>query len=468
MLQRCGGYSVDVSNPFRAQCFVRQLCLRYSKLRICSRGHHSGGSAVCKVSRILSIRCKHAMIKSARERAEQIWKGADPTLDVRCGSQAASSIAAAAFENSRRLGRGGLEIGGVLLGRHGPGARFVTEWVPITCEHSRGPSFRLSERDEQVLTSTLTAARATGVDVCGFFVSHSRSGLALSDADISLFERFFPDPGQFVLLLKPGLDGTARASVCTRSGSGIAFGPEFVMNSSLDGDARLEKMGRAAPPRDAKPTSNAPPASLSGRASGTPAFIDPPNFLAVRPRSGSLRWVIAAIVTMCLGIAAFVTAGNTRWLEDRDSVALRITEEGQQRRIEWDPRSPLILKAEHATAEINDGHQTRSLLLNAERLHLGRVDIPRESEDVEVVFTVHRANQESVQELARFIGPASAPSSPAPSQEAFRDQFTPEEERIAELQSENEKLKAALMKETARRVQEEQAVRILRQHIRER
>lgn len=401
-----------------------------------------------------------------RLQMEQIWRGADPTLDLCCEPGVASSIALAAFENSRRIGRGGLEMGGVLLGRRKAHIRLVTEWVPIPCEHSRGPSFLLSERDEHALRSTLTAARTNGLEIFGFFVSHSRSALAVSDTDIALFERCFPDPASIVLLLKPGMDGTARASLGSRQGAQLSFGPEFLINPSADTSARLKHMERPADPPALEPPSPAAQAVAQRRHPAPP--VEPPRFLALRGRSGSLRWAIASVVTLCLAVGAFLFAGNLRSLGVTPSVSLRIVEKAQQLRIEWDARSPVIAEAQHATVDLNDGHQKNSLLLNAERLRSGSVDIPRQSDDVEVVFTVHRASQPPLQEWARFIGAAAPPAPQATDDEAFRQQFTPEEKRIAELEEENTKLKAALVKETARRVQEEQAVRILRQHIRDR
>jgi hypothetical protein len=401
---------------------------------------------------------------------EHAWRCGDPSLDVRCHGRVASEMAAAAFENSRRVGRGGLEIGGVLLGRRNGNVRLITEWLPIPCEHSRGPACLLSERDERALRAALDNALAEGLEVIGLFVSHCRSSLAVTDADVELLNRFFPDPAQVLLLLKPGMDASARARLGLRHPSGMAFGPEFVIIPELPQNAFLAEAGR--PPASAiggvKPAAPAP-APLPSAIPPPPRSVEAPKFLATRASGGSLRWAIAVVATVGLAIGAFVFGDNVRSLSASPSVSLRVLEHGQQLRVEWDRNSRLIQDAERATVEVSGGSTKNSLLLNPERLRGGSVEVPRQSDDITIVMTIHRPSQAPVQEWTRFVGPPAAAQTPPQSgSEAYRDQFTAEEQRIQDLESENEKLKAALVKETARRVQEERAVYILRQHIRNR
>src|SRR5215469_8879029 len=55
--------------------------------------------------------------------------------------------------------RGGLEIGGVLLGKHHDRQLEILDHEPIDCEHAFGPSFSLSSRDEEHLKDVLAEVR---------------------------------------------------------------------------------------------------------------------------------------------------------------------------------------------------------------------------------------------------------------------------------------------------------------------
>src|SRR5436305_1687782 len=53
------------------------------------------------------------------------------------------------------LPRGGVEIGGILLGRWESGRLLITAYAAFDCEHATGPSFVLSARDEARLAELL-------------------------------------------------------------------------------------------------------------------------------------------------------------------------------------------------------------------------------------------------------------------------------------------------------------------------
>ncbi|MBK9169373.1 MAG: hypothetical protein IPM24_18185 [Bryobacterales bacterium] len=103
------------------------------------------------------------------------------------------------------LPRRGAEVGGVLLGRmrEDGGERLVTveDFVPVPCEYLTGPSYHLSARDRERLEAVL--AEEHGGAVVGFFRSHTRKDLFLDDADLDLANRYFQDPRQVCLLIKP-------------------------------------------------------------------------------------------------------------------------------------------------------------------------------------------------------------------------------------------------------------------------
>ena len=109
------------------------------------------------------------------------------------------------------LPRGGAEIGGVLLGRLEDMRLVISDYLPLDCEHAFGPSFTLSQNDEAALRELL-ARRPTNGDgnghgngslPVGWYHSHTRSEIFLSEADQDIHRRYFSEPWQVALVLKP-------------------------------------------------------------------------------------------------------------------------------------------------------------------------------------------------------------------------------------------------------------------------
>ncbi|HEY3743625.1 MAG TPA: hypothetical protein VGL53_27455 [Bryobacteraceae bacterium] len=108
----------------------------------------------------------------------------------------------------RRLSRGGVEVGGVLFGVREDGKVRILATQPIACEYKTGPSFILSEKDKVRLRTQLAEAEDVeelrGMAVVGWYVSHPRTGISLTDRDLDIFNEFFPDIWNVALVLKPG------------------------------------------------------------------------------------------------------------------------------------------------------------------------------------------------------------------------------------------------------------------------
>ena len=98
--------------------------------------------------------------------------------------------------------RGGLEIGGVLLGKYRERHVEVLDHQPLDCEHAFGPSFSLSARDQERLKDLLAKVRhkTAGLEPVGWYHSHTRSEIFLSDVDLDIHKHFFPEPWQVALV----------------------------------------------------------------------------------------------------------------------------------------------------------------------------------------------------------------------------------------------------------------------------
>ena len=105
--------------------------------------------------------------------------------------------------------RRGAEVGGVLIGTVEAGDKLVVhirDFESVPCPHKRGPSFLLTEEDEPVFAATVERSRQRnerGLHAIGYFRSHTRDGLGLSEEDLQFFARYFPDPSAVILLIRP-------------------------------------------------------------------------------------------------------------------------------------------------------------------------------------------------------------------------------------------------------------------------
>jgi proteasome lid subunit RPN8/RPN11 len=118
------------------------------------------------------------------------------------------------------LPRGGAEIGGVLLGRFDAGRVTVLDYRPLDCEHALGPSFALSLNDQARLEELLERCNEPNLRPVGWYHSHTRSEIFLSDADVEIHKRYFPEPWQIALVLRPSTMDPTRAGFFFREPDG--------------------------------------------------------------------------------------------------------------------------------------------------------------------------------------------------------------------------------------------------------
>jgi proteasome lid subunit RPN8/RPN11 len=139
-------------------------------------------------------------------------------------------IRIAVIEGYYAVRRGGIEVGGVLFGTKENDRVTIVDFRKIKTEYETGPSFQLSETDKEGLRRLLADSRFKDPNVkpVGWFHSHTRSGIYLSEKDLELYHEFFPEPWQVALVLKPenlgpvtggyffrAADGTVKADAST-------------------------------------------------------------------------------------------------------------------------------------------------------------------------------------------------------------------------------------------------------------
>src|SRR5580698_8226349 len=152
------------------------------------------------------------------------WNVAESPITIEYSMIVIEEIRHAVAEGFQRLSRGGIEVGGILYGtREGRTVR-VLAMRTIACEHARGPAFLLSDKDRKVLNEQLAAdaqdPQLEGLVSLGWFLSHTRSEIVLSDSDLELYSIFFPAPWQVTLVVRPGRGGAMRAGFFVREADG--------------------------------------------------------------------------------------------------------------------------------------------------------------------------------------------------------------------------------------------------------
>ena len=89
-----------------------------------------------------------------------------------------------------------------------------------------GPSFTLSAKDQASLADLIAKARRNPPkrQPVGWYHSHTRSEIFLSETDQDIHKRFFPQPWQVALVLKPHTFEPMRGGFFFREANGSIRG----------------------------------------------------------------------------------------------------------------------------------------------------------------------------------------------------------------------------------------------------
>jgi proteasome lid subunit RPN8/RPN11 len=313
----------------------------------------------------------------------------------------------AAIEEIRRhvleafysIPRGGAEAGGVLFGKRiGQRIRIVSA-VPVRCEHASGPTFTLSSRDEAGLAALLRAGppdNIPGLQAVGWYHSHTRSDLCLSKRDLDLWHRFFPEPWQVALVLRPSHMNAMRAAFFFRESDGTvrAEAPYSEVELLTEPAPLPEPEPVTLPPRALPETAPAPPPPL-------PLATPPPRFTPAQPpRRNTWAWA-ATVVTL---VAAGVYAGREPLtsLQDfwRQPVHLQVQREGDRLLVRWNPDAAAIERATAGTLHLEDGAATTAIVLNRAQLNGGHAPYQPHSPHVQVRLILRQPDGQTVVETA--------------------------------------------------------------------
>jgi len=358
------------------------------------------------------------------------WSVPQCPFTVQYSTRVLDDIRLAVVDAFYSLPRGGAEIGGILLGNARPDKVSISGYLPLDCEHALGPSFTLSERDEQQLRDLLNSPECLRRESrsVGWYHSHTRSEINLTEADLDLYRRFFPESWQVALLLKPHTFLPTRAGFFFREAGGA------IQSSASYREFELDPLPMR-PPRETPAPAPAPAPLPGATVANSEAPADPPaaspaaetdvpeaelpKFLRNKQEERSWRGIkrILAVATgLALGCIGFAT--RELWLYPVLPVVhpssvlgsgvfgLSTVEFQGQLQVRWNPYAPKVRKASSALLEILDGSNIpHGVFLDANHLSSGVFTYARQSERVDVSLVVQQPNGAKIRETTTFLGP---------------------------------------------------------------
>ncbi len=420
------------------------------------------------------------MTENDSENALATWKAPQCPFPIEYSLRALDDIRLAVMDAFFSLPRGGAEIGGILLGQHMKRRLVIEDYVALDCEHAFGPSFALSPRDHAKFAELLASAEQNPdrPKPVGWYHSHTRSEIFLSEADQDLHNRCFPELWQVALVLKPHTFHPTRAGFFFRETDGsihaTASYQEFVLESlpvrpvpagvapatEPAPSARLWPrpvprgpvitVAAEAAPQEPAPGPGGTPEPAPEASEAQPDHIPLPSFLTP-PAKRVSHWFVA-VLAIAISLAVAAAAYQTRhlWLPGlmairpapELSVGLSAIDRDGQLQIQWDGNSPTVSQAASAVLEIDDGLVPWEIQLNSRHLKAGTFTYGRQTERVDIKLAIHLPGGQQAHGATSFLGrlPERKPPPEDPEIRKQRDA----------LATEGAKLKSDLAAEVAR------------------
>ncbi len=395
------------------------------------------------------------------------WSVAESPVTIEYSLVVIEEIRHEVAEGLQKLSRGGMEVGGVLYGtREGRTIR-IAAMRPIPCEHARGPAFLLSDTDRQMLEAQLEHEledpRLADMTCLGWFLSHTRSEILLSDSDIEIYEKHFGAPWQVTLVIRPGGGRSIRAGFFVREHDGsvhsdtsyLEFNFPDRLAGVLDRPPRAERPAAerrpSVYPRDnnqaAVRRDYAPPAAAAAMAG--PQLLPPQA-----PRSKwpwLVLWGAVVLTIVILALRYFALMPRA------EPLALTLAERGGQLQIAWNQAARPVASAVRGSLSITDGKAVRTFPLTPQELEHAAYTYQHASDDVEVRLSVESASGEKVEETTTFLG--------APPVQADSGEKAKNAEENAAQQAELDRLRRENTDQAARIQELERNLKILQSRL---
>src|SRR5579872_1483606 len=153
-----------------------------------------------------------------------VWTAEGQGISIEYLHSALEEVRLEAVKGITLLRHGGVEVGGVLFGTREEDKIRIFASRPLRSEYAYGPSLLLSRNDEEALARLLEEGKAdpklSGMEPVGWYHSHTRTGVLLSESDLAIYNRYFPEPWQVGLIVHPAQLGPTEAGFFFREADG--------------------------------------------------------------------------------------------------------------------------------------------------------------------------------------------------------------------------------------------------------
>jgi proteasome lid subunit RPN8/RPN11 len=383
------------------------------------------------------------------------WSAPESPITVEYSLVVIEEIRHDVSEGLRKLSRGGVEVSGVLYGTRNGRTVDILAMRPISSEHARGPAFLLSDADKEALEEQLREdredRRLEGLICVGWFLSHTRSEIQLTESDMEIYSTYFGAPWQVTLVIRPGRGGSMRGGFFVREDDGrvqtersyLEFNFPDRLAGVLDRPPRLSRVEgeRSAGVRLTRERATALAPVERERPRGSPAPVEAtgeatvPELLLTPPVVSRWPWVAVAIVALVA-----VALGGWRFYLSRlqpEPIGLSVLERNGQLQIGWNHLARPVTAAVRGTLTIEDGGATRTLDLSPQELANGGLTWQQKSGDVQVGLSVQDSAGNKTEEATRFLGRPPVPPADSGQVKALTQQRDDLQAEVDQLRRDN-------------------------------
>lgn len=371
----------------------------------------------------------------AAARESYLWEVPGKPVSIRLDFDVIDRLGAEVMRAFSAVPRRGLEVGGILLGTVETGAKMVArveDFEPVASKHTEGPSYVVSSGEDRnrfrQAVERWKSVSGGRLRPIGFYRSHTREHLGLTQEDIDLFWTCFPEGSGIILLVKPyatrppaaGLffceeGGTIRRESSYREfpfrrqdlGGGTT--PESAPgHPSLTGDGEANEPASVAQGEIFGLNAASSTANESSDDGKNGSAAPPVTTRSLRLRGGWV-WVPLSFIFLLLGtVLGFQVALSVRSQihnepsHDPYAMNLTATPSANSVHVRWDRRSPVIREAERGVLTIIENGEQKTVDLDAGHLRNGSVIYRRASSDVKFRLEVFTKDKTSVAESVEF------------------------------------------------------------------
>ncbi len=360
-----------------------------------------------------------------------VWEVAGKPVSIHVDFNVVDRLAMDVMRGFGAVPKRGVEVGGLLLGSIIKGESLVVrieDFVPITCDYMRGPSYLLTENDEAKFRDAVEQAKAAvGSEprLVGIYRSHTREALGLADEDLERFETYCSDPDQIILLVRPFATRTSVGAFFFQENGGFRQESSYqefpFKRRDLGGGASMPVRSFASE----LPTMVAVSEEQQGpdlrewvKTRGGESKPSAPRVEKVRrePSSPAVQfrsrwvWIPLSFVFLIVGVvvgfqSALMLNKNELQRGTTNTVELELSAKTENGKIvvRWDRASTAIHEAVSGSLRIMDGEYSKMVNLDSRQLQNGSVIYMNAENKVSFRLEVTTRQKTTITETVEYL-----------------------------------------------------------------